>query len=258
VLDPSIHTLPYLYTLLASIEDAKKGSSQQQQSIIQLKTADFVQHFDPVQVRYAGTEWRRLVESIFIGTDQGGHVRIKLDLVRAWLIFFQPNDASALIQTAMTRLDPETSTFTAFHLHLARLCLHRRQHVDLSIVYRILDNDIYHFPVDTDHTKHIPLPCQNHLTSSTFITTTSGFTSKVEYQDFLEYLLLGAMLYMLRQRWTRAILLLEIALAVPVQGNHASMIQVAAYKKWVLISLLQHGRVSRSRSLQLSNVDTVL
>ena len=49
-------------------------------------------------------------------------------------------------------------------------------------------------------------------------------------------------MYIALREWKRAILFLEIVLIAPVK-NHASMIQVEAYKKWVLVKLLAGGRV---------------
>ncbi|KAL8936930.1 MAG: hypothetical protein Q9211_003947 [Gyalolechia sp. 1 TL-2023] len=60
ILDPSINTLPYLYVLFAHI-----NASRQKASIVGgplwFKALDFFERFDPVQVRYVGTEFRRLV-----------------------------------------------------------------------------------------------------------------------------------------------------------------------------------------------------
>lgn len=44
------------------------------------------------------------------------------------------------------------------------------------------------------------------------------------------------------REWTRAILFLEIVLTAPTKSN-ASQIQVEAYKKWILASLLARGEV---------------
>ncbi|KAL8965695.1 MAG: hypothetical protein Q9197_006380 [Variospora fuerteventurae] len=59
------------------------------------------------------------------------------------------------------------------------------------------------------------------------------------------YFLYGAMVYMALREWTRAILFLEIVLTAPTKSN-ASQIQVEAYKKWILASLLARGEVPGS------------
>ena len=51
------------------------------------------------------------------------------------------------------------------------------------------------------------------------------------------------MLYMGLKEWKKALLFLEIVMTSPVTNN-ASKIQVEAYKKWVLVSLLYKGSVS--------------
>ncbi len=82
-----------------------------------------------------------------------------------------------------------------------------------------------------------------HESSSTYITQESGLSAKLDYRDHLQYFLFGAMLYMGLKEWKKALLFLEIAMTSPVTNN-ASKIQVEAYKKWVLVSLLYKGSVS--------------
>ena len=68
IIDPAKHTLPYLYTLLAHIHGSgkqKSGSiseSFQPGSELWQKMLDFMEAFDERQIRYAGTELRRLIE----------------------------------------------------------------------------------------------------------------------------------------------------------------------------------------------------
>ena len=50
------------------------------------------------------------------------------------------------------------------------------------------------------------------------------------------------MCYIGLKDWERALLFLEIVLVSPT-SNTASKIQVEAYKKWVLVSLLYRGKV---------------
>lgn len=51
------------------------------------------------------------------------------------------------------------------------------------------------------------------------------------------------MLYLGLREWERALLFLEVVIVAPT-SNTASMIQVEAYKKWVLVGLLLKGKVS--------------
>ena len=151
------------------------------------------------------------------------------------------------------------------HLEFVKVCLRRKAY---DVCLPIIDNDIYHFPTDSEQNKHLPLPCAKHITSSTFITTGSGFTNKLTYRDHLQYFLFAAMVYISQRKWSRALTLLELALVSPVHGNTVTMIQVEAYKKWILVSILCHGRpatLPRNMSPQvtkylnsLAKPDTVL
>lgn len=58
------------------------------------------------------------------------------------------------------------------------------------------------------------------------------------------------------KKWPRALLFLEIVITSPT-SNNISMIQVEAFKKWILVSLLMKGSVSgvfqSSNSVGISN-----
>ena len=70
----------------------------------------------------------------------------------------------------------------------------------------------------------------------------TALSGTLKYQDYLEYFLYGAMIYMGLKEWRRAQLFLESAMVAPVAHN-ASKIQVEAYKKWILVNLLDKGKV---------------
>ncbi len=124
-----------------------------------------------------------------------------------------------------------------------RLCLETREY---NAALPILEKDIYHFPLHSDKgaaNSHSRYACSQQDSSSTFITTSSGLSEKLEYQDHLKYFLFGAMIYIGLKDWERALLFLDIVISSPTV-NSTSMIQVEAYKKWVLVSLLLRGQVS--------------
>ena len=147
------------------------------------------------------------------------------------------------ICTAMLRLDSTTSTFTSNHLMLVRLCLQAKAY---HLAIPVLDNNIYHFPAQTFEKDFLGteqlLVCSRHETSSGYITIGSGISEKLSYRDHLQYHLYGAMVYLAIKNWERALEFLEIVIISPA-ANVASMIQVEAYKKRVLVGLLQHGKV---------------
>ena len=125
----------------------------------------------------------------------------------------------------------------------------------------MLDKDIYHFSTQTTSAATntadplAPFLCSIHESSSTYISTATGLTRKLEYQDHLQYYIWGAMCYMGLKDWDRAALFLEVVLQSP-SANTASKIQVEAYKKWVLVSLLRQGKVS-AKNLNCAVTDTV-
>ena len=62
IVNPTTHPLPYLFALVAHFED-KHGSIRIGSKLWQ-KMMDFVSRFDPIQVRYCGAEFRKLLEAI--------------------------------------------------------------------------------------------------------------------------------------------------------------------------------------------------
>ncbi|MCJ1294868.1 hypothetical protein MMC34_006427 [Xylographa carneopallida] len=229
ILDPAVNSLPYLYTLLAHLG----GSHDEKQSgngLLKVfypggqlweKMLEFVEHFDPVQIRYAGHKWRYLLEKI----------------ARVGELSNKPLMAIPPIRTAILRLDPSAACFTSNHLLLIKLCLQTKA---FQAALPLLDHDVLHMPSSPDKVSYFPLPCGDHETSSTFITTSSGLSDKLAYRDYLMYFLYGGMIYLGLKDWTRALLFLEIVIIAPT-SNAASMIQVEAYKKWVLVGLLLKG-----------------
>ena len=154
------------------------------------------------------------------------------------------------VRSAILRVDPLGATFTSNHLIFARLCLEARAYTD---ALPVLDQSIYHFPSNTNKAAEnniYPYLCSNHESSSTYITPESGLSAKLNYQDHLQYFLFGAMLYMGMKEWKKALFFLEVVMISPVAEN-ASKIQIEAYKKWVLVSLLYKGSVSIPTSCPL-------
>lgn len=82
-LSPSTHSLAWLYVLCAHTGEAVElptsvkavPESFRPQGHLWKKTVLFFRSFDPVQVRYAGHEWRRLVEYVERSATLSGEVR---------------------------------------------------------------------------------------------------------------------------------------------------------------------------------------
>ncbi|KAL8901998.1 MAG: hypothetical protein Q9207_004923 [Kuettlingeria erythrocarpa] len=225
ILHPSINTLPYLYVLLAHINAGKQNSLTVGGSLW-LKATAFLERFDPVQVRYVGTEFRRLVTSVRDAALAGNRL---IAAVRP-------------IRSAILRLDPSSSCFTSTHLLFVRLCL---QASTFQAAKPVLDKDIYEFPSSAEAPRTGPLPCSQHDTSSGFITDQTELSAALSYRDVLQYFMCGAMISMALREWNRAITFLEVVLTAPTK-SHGSQIQVEAYKKWVLANLLARGELPGS------------
>lgn len=65
------------------------------------------------------------------------------------------------------------------------------------------------------------------------------------------------MIYIGLRDWERALLFVEIVIASPAI-NTTSVIQVEAYKKWVLVSLLLKGHVSLPSPPKSNNITAYL
>ena len=147
-------------------------------------------------------------------------------------------------------MDESGSTFTSSHTTFARLCLEARAY---TAALPVLDHNIFHFPPTTNKSAEnsmFPHLSSHHDSSSTFITPDSGLSAKLEYRDHLIYFLYGAMIFMGLKKWKRALHFLEIVIMSPMVSN-VSKIQVDAYKKWVLVSLLYKGHVSDAYYLEV-------
>lgn len=207
---------------------------------------DFMEKFDPIQIRYGGTDFRHLIELV-ARTAQAAAKVCSLSYGTSSTArsadFAQPLIAIFPISSAILRLDPSGSCFTSSHLTFARLCLEAREYY---AAVPVLNKDIYHFPLSSDKGGVQINPrfwCSHHEQYSTFITNASGLSEKLDYRDHLQYFLFGAMIYIGLKDWERASLFLEVVIISPASTT-TSMIQVEAYKKWVLVSLLLKGRVS--------------
>jgi len=106
----------------------------------------------------------------------------------------------------------------------------------------ILETTIHSFPAPKPLAVDGQYLCSPHTDSSAYITEPSGFSEKLTAYDVHEFFLLGAMVYIALQQWEDAKLYLECVLISPSQGT-ASVLQVEAYKKWVLVGCILKGTV---------------
>ncbi len=222
LLNPAVNTLPYLFALWGQLQQAGKDKARTDDAVN--RSVMFFTSFDPVQARYAGEQWRSLLEWAFDAYPKLG------------VQDFTP------ITMAMLRLDPTAGTFTSSHLRLLRMCIAAGVP---SQALPVLDQTIYAFPQTS--IKGVPeeLLCDIPVDdlSNTFITQKSGLTYlplKSEY--IIEYYLLGAHIYLGLRSYSRARLFLEHVLLYPSPSHTSSALQVEAYKKHVLLGLIAEGK----------------
>ncbi|KAI9808708.1 MAG: hypothetical protein M1825_003860 [Sarcosagium campestre] len=233
VLDPAINTIPYLYTLLAHVAALQEeynqlhGNQAPRPCPIDVHSAlwedavNFVERFDARQIRYAGPEWRSLLELMAKSARSDGKAIIAIHPIR----------------TAILRLDPECTTFTSNHLLFAELCLETRSFRD---ALPIIEHDILEFPTSGSQAQR--LPSNLRQPSSGYITASSGHSAILTAQDHLKYHLFTAMLYMGLKRWDRALEFLEYVIETTTTSQ-LSNIMVDGYKKWILVHLIYNGKV---------------
>lgn len=250
LLDPSVNSLSYLHVLLAQIQaQTEKPRSfrsgptiSHPGSSLWKRTVRLLEKFDPIQIRYAGAEWRKLLEytvRVARVMNQVSSPIMEGRLREDELTVSKPAAALAPIRHAMLRLDPSTGTLTTTHVHYMRLCLEARAYRD---AIPILENQIHSFPSATSSALDGPYPCSDHQLSSGYITYRSGLTEKLSTADVHEYFVLGAMVYTALQKYNEALSFLEHVLIAPTQ-NVASGLMLEAYRKWLLIGCLIEGKV---------------
>jgi COP9 signalosome complex subunit 3 len=142
------------------------------------------------------------------------------------------------ISSAILRLDPEGSTFTSNHLLLARLALESNRG---GLATAVLDRPILYFPGGTAHSQ-LQYLCSSDSIAANYITAESGLTSKIKSSDILEYFTLTGSIYIGLRKWSKALEALETAISYPNKDSSVSKIMVEAYKKWILVNLLLHGK----------------
>lgn len=158
----------------------------------------------------------------------------------------QTADSAAAIQilhSVILRLDPTSSTLTPAHYSFIRLCINARAFAEGA---DILDRPIVFLPYDADKNtmaRSYKYLCSDQESSATYLTYHTGLNVKWTYRQYLEYFLMGAMVYMALRQFSKAQFYLEVVLTTPTSNSTAtSMIQVEAYKKWVLVNLLLKGQ----------------
>jgi COP9 signalosome complex subunit 3 len=182
--------------------------------------------FDLIQVRYCGTHFLRIIESVALGAEQTSN--------------YIP--AIQLLHHVILRLDSTSSILTSTHRTFIRLCLLAQAYTD---AIDILDRPIYHLPTILDNRSRSYL-CSGTDQNSTYLNPATGLTQPITVRIFLEYYLLGALSYLGVGRYKDALFFLEVVLSAPAAQNVASMLQIEAYRKWTLVGLILNGSTPES------------
>ncbi|RAL15694.1 putative COP9 subunit 3 [Aspergillus homomorphus CBS 101889] len=241
-LDPFEHTLPFLFALLCQIdsvqsrtrsalpEDVKPGGK------LWSKTIQFLRTLNSSQICYVWREWCQLVEVILRAAENVG----------------KPLLAVRVTSDAILRVDPTASLFTSFHPTFLRLCLLSQAH---SYALPILDKHISRYRTGFE------LPPKNAggyiLSSDNYTdnhaTEATDMSTRLTHRDLSKYYLYGGMIYMALKEWDKALHSLSIVISLPVV-NSVSKIMVDGFKKWVLVSLLRHGKLATTPKMISTHV----
>ncbi|RDW90907.1 putative COP9 subunit 3 [Aspergillus mulundensis] len=84
----------------------------------------------------------------------------------------------------------------------------------------------------------------------------SGFSTNLTYRDHLQFYMYSAMIYMALQKWEQASHCLSVVISAPT-AKSVSKIMVEAYKKWILVNLLGHGKLPLTPGLVAAHVSRV-
>jgi COP9 signalosome complex subunit 3 len=186
-------------------------------------------NFDPVQVRYAGVAFQNIYQGVVMTAEQTGDSAVAIHILHSVIL----------------RLDPTSSTLTPAHYSFIRLCLGARAFAEGA---DILNNPITSLPFDTDKStlaRSYKYICSEQQSSAIYLTYQNGLNVKWTYRQYLEYFLMGAMIHMGLRQFAKAKFYLEVVLCTPTSNPTAtSLVQVEAYKKWVLVNLLLKGHSS--------------
>ncbi|EED21761.1 COP9 subunit 3, putative [Talaromyces stipitatus ATCC 10500] len=226
LLDPSTHSLAYLLVLNFYINQTKLRARNMETgdllpgNILWSRALSLLKSFDPNQIRRAAREWRNVLEFISGAAEAGNKALLAIRPVR----------------DAIIRMDPTCATFTVAHLYLTRLCLLAKAY---KVARPVIDRTIFAIPSSADR-----LFIQHSQGESGFHGSTRPYLfeppMKLTYAEHLQYFIYGGMIYMALKEWSKARHFLSIVITCPVV-NAVSLIMVEAYKKWVLVNLIENG-----------------
>ncbi|KAK4200688.1 hypothetical protein QBC40DRAFT_264834 [Triangularia verruculosa] len=216
-LDPSTHSLSYLYVL----QTLKSANSYPLDDLL-LKLTAFFTSFDARQIRYGGKAFTKLLS------------QPRLQDV------FPASVAVELIATALLQLDPTGSVLTSHHTDLVRFAYMTNS---VEPVLPIIEKNIVFYPGIRGYTN-TRLLSDPDLPPSGFIAVLDhDFSKPLDTEKILEHDLLRGLCFIQRRSWQQAFDALERVITFPSrETNNASKIMVEAYNKWILVGLLLKGK----------------
>ncbi|PYH40643.1 putative COP9 subunit 3 [Aspergillus saccharolyticus JOP 1030-1] len=239
-LSASEHTLPFLFALLYQVDLVRNRTGSSLPNDIEpggwlwLRAVQFLGSFNGSQVSHVGREWCQLVQVFLFVAENTS----------------KPFLAVRVLSKAILRMNRTQNTFDPLHPGFLRLCL-------LSKAYRyaipILDRQISILPSSSesrDRSDYMPGSDDHAADRKSEATSTHG---QLTHKDVAQYYLYGAMIYMALKEWDKAEHWLIIVISLPV-ANSVSKIMVEAFKKWVVVSLLKHGKIATPPRIISSHV----
>ncbi|KAI9643077.1 hypothetical protein NHQ30_008812 [Ciborinia camelliae] len=223
VINPSLNTVPYIYILNAHIAAAQRNDRSINIEELWDKATGFLHSFDGRQIRYLGDELLGVMNFVS-----------KLALQNR-----TPSAAIPPIREAVLRIDPSGSVLTSNHLYLVRLALQTRYFLAVT---ELIDKPVLYMPAN-EPVSYTKFRCEVDLPAQSYVTIKSSFSSQLRPLDVLEYFFCSGSIYIGLQRWDAALEMLENAITYPVSEGGVSTVMVEAYKKWLIVGLLQYGRV---------------
>ncbi|KAH7011658.1 hypothetical protein EDB80DRAFT_397851 [Ilyonectria destructans] len=218
-LDPAENSIAFLAILHASLDPRHPPAGIDRTALLD-ETLRFLLNFEPLQIRYSGLSFRKLLETIAAGQ------------------VFSPLVSIEVLASAMLRMDPSGSMFTSTHLMLVKYAYESSW---IEPALKILDCDITFYPGMAGQ-KDAKLLCDLSLSPASYISVDTGLTESVKSASVLEYNLLSGLCYMTRKDWTKAYQALERVVTHPSRDKGVSKIMDEAYKRWVLVGLLKDGK----------------
>ncbi|KFA79390.1 hypothetical protein S40288_06081 [Stachybotrys chartarum IBT 40288] len=236
-LDPAVHSVAFLTVIDAFLLDTDSSDASKRGAVLD-DIVNFVAKFDPVQMRFLGRTFRKLIESI--GNDK----------------LYSPLIAVELIATAILRIDPTGSVFTSTHLFLLKLATDTGS---TQPALQVIDKDIIFYPhTQKDSQKETRPIGDKDLEPSAFVSLSTGLTGPLKPSHVPEYNYLCAAVYTSVKDWTKARAALERVLGYPTRDKGATPVMIDCYKKWILVGLLSSGQTPTLPSYVATSTKTAL